>query len=199
MQDRVKITYTYCLDYIASKADKFQLTLEDLLYLSNFKWGWWTIQEPQLSLKNKLKHFSDKFHHINTTFSTKYLYQLSESEVQDLKRLSNGTLSECLYESEHKIAGIWVSYMSALLHLYFPKLLPIIDRNILLGLDIISENSIDSQWQVRNIQWFYDTLIQKIYLYQKNHPWKSIKDIDDIYFEIGQQKWKNIQKQRKNK
>jgi hypothetical protein len=197
MQNRVKITYTYCLDYIDSKEDKFTLTLEDLLYLSNFKWWGGTIQESPVTLKEKLKHFSDKFKSIDKLFNMDSLYTLSENRLQKLMVVSNDILLDCLSNSPYKIAWIWASYMSALLHLYFQKLCPIIDRNILLGLDLIENVSIDSQWQVKNIHLFYNTLIQKTYLIQKDDPSKSIKDIDDTYFEIGQRKWKNIQKLRK--
>jgi hypothetical protein len=197
MQDRVNITYSYCTEYINSKADKFNLTLEDLLYVSNFKWWGGTIQESPLTLKEKLKYFSDKFKSVHETFSEKSLYELSERDIQRLKVVSNAILLDCLLGSRFKIAWIWISYMSALLHLYFQKLFPIIDRNILLGLDIIGEEYLDKQWQVKSIHLFYDLLIQKIFLLQKVNPSRSIKDIDDIYFEVGQIKWKDIQKWRK--
>lgn len=198
MQDRIKITYNYCLDYIKSKEDKFSLSLEDLLYLSNFKWWGGTIQEPPLTLKEKLNYFSDKFRTINKIFEQKNLYQLWEDEIQELKRFCDEILLDCLSDSHSKIAWIWASYMSALLHLYFQNLCPIIDRNILLGLDIIGKDSIDRQGQVKHIHLFYDSLIQKTYSLQKDNPSRSIKDIDDTYFEIGQIKWKNIKKLRKN-
>lgn len=197
MDDKIKIRYTYCLDYINSKQDKFCLTLEDLLYLSNFKWWSWNIQEPLASLKDKLKYFSDKFITIDKFFKEKSLYQLSVDELQKLIAMCNGMLLDSL-NSEYKIAWIWPSYMSALLHLYFQNLCPIIDRNILLWLSIIWEDSINKQWQVKEIHSFYDTLTRKIYLLQKVDSTKKIKDIDDEYFQKGQEEWEKIKQKRKD-
>lgn len=127
-------------------------------------------------------------------FGNKNLYSLSEPELQRFIEVCNATLEDCLIGSTHKIAGIGPSYMSALLHLYFWGLCPIIDRNILIGLDLIDRTMINSQWQVKDIHIHYAALIQEIYLLQKDDPSKSIKDLDDIYFKVGQEKWKGIQK-----
>ena len=59
------ISYTNYVNFISSKSDKFKLTLIDLLYVSNFKGGYATINEPEEIITEKLVVYGQLFKEIN--------------------------------------------------------------------------------------------------------------------------------------
>ena len=82
--NKSEISYINYTKYISTKIDKFKLTLIDLLYVSNFKGGYATINEPEEIIEEKLVAYEQLFKEINTHFSSKVLKNLNDIKVKEL-------------------------------------------------------------------------------------------------------------------
>lgn len=173
------ISYLNFREYIEHKPNKFKLTIIDLFYISNFKGGNSTINEKETEIELKLKSYEDILKEIDIAFSSKKLYQTTEKELTKLIDFSNRVIEFSVSKGVNKIDGFSVSYISTLLHFYFPDLYPILDRRVLNGLKLITEKDIDKLGQVRNIHEYYPTLITKFRELNNN---KSIRELDKEYF-----------------
>ena len=175
--------------YIKKKIEeqKFDLTLIDLLYISNFKGGNATINEEESIVNSKLKAYSNVLIKIDTSFGDKFLSILKEYEVLSLIKL----VKEFVYLSKKEetcIDGFKASFLSALLHSYFPNLIPILDRRLLINLDLIKEEDLDSQKQVKKIEIHYSKLITAVQI-KSEVTGNSIRELDAILFEIKLPDW----------
>jgi len=132
--EKADISYRNYLDYISKKKEKFELTYIDLLYVRNFKGGNASINEDEASVNKKLKKYSEHLMAINQEFR-KYLKDLSSEELESLKNKALSFIRLTLSNST-SIDGFRCSYASALLHSYFPNLIPILDRRVLNGMGI---------------------------------------------------------------
>lgn len=166
--------------YIQVKKNHFELTLIDLLYISNFKGGNATINEPEDEVNYKLDAYISKLWEIEKEFYNKSLWELDSRE---LERLTDIVLEACnlTKTSKTKIEGFSVSYLSGLLCAHFPDLIPIIDRRILKNLQLVTDQDFNSQGQVKNIERFYPQLIEKIAVMCKDMR-LSIRKIDSKLF-----------------
>lgn len=125
-------------NYIDRKTDKFQLTLIDLLYVSNFKGGNATINEDEKVIETKLQAYGNILLLIDQEFYSQTLVQLSGSKLERLIELAGNFLG-LGKNSETSIDGFKFSFLSALLHIYFPNLLPILDRRLLINLELVTD------------------------------------------------------------
>ena len=179
--DKSNISYQNFSKYIENKPNKFKfkLTIIDLFYISNFKGGNSTINEKETEIELKLKSYEDILKEIDKAFSSKKLCQTTEKELTKLIDFSKKVIEFSVSKGENKIDGFSVSYISTLLHFYFPDLYPILDRRVLNGLKLITEKEIDKLGQVKNIHEYYPTLITKFRELNNN---KSIRELDKEYF-----------------
>ena len=132
--DKSDISYKNYVNFISSKSDKFKLTLIDLLYVSNFKGGYATINETEETITQKLFAYGQIFIEINAKFDNKKLNNLDNNELTELISFSEKLIKLTDYKNENKIDGFSVSFLTTLLHFYFPNLYPILDRRVLNGL-----------------------------------------------------------------
>lgn len=177
--NKSEISYQNFSQYIKNKPNKFKFTIIDLLYVSNFKGGNSTINEKETEIELKLKSYEDILKEIDKAFSSKKLCQTTEKELTKLIDFSKRVIEFSVSKGENKIDGFSVSYITTLLHFYFPDLYPILDRRVLNGLKLITEKDIDKLGQVKNIHEYYPTLITKFRELNNN---KSIRDLDKEYF-----------------
>jgi len=175
------ISYQNYQNYISNKNNKFELTFIDLLYVSNFKGGNATINEPEREINLKLKSYSKLFLTIEYEFQNLKLSNLSIKQINHLNTLVNEVCDLTLRKSEYKIDGFSVSYLSALLNAYFPLLIPILDRRILINIELVTEKDRDKQDQIKDIQRFFSPLIKKMAEISKEFQ-KSIREIDRELF-----------------
>jgi hypothetical protein len=189
--DKSERSYINYRNYITSKVDRFELTLIDLLYISNFKGGNATINEDEPITKNKLKTYSKALKELETKFGTRRLVDLNEVELNNLTDEIKFLCSLTKKPADSKIDGFSVSYLSALLNCYFPDLLPILDRRILINLGIVKDSDINKQGQIIEIERFYKTLIVKMKekSLQEN---KTLRQIDRELFIIKIPKMKRL-------
>jgi len=175
------ISYKNYQDFIDKKSERFELSLIDLLYISNFKGGNSTINEPETTIDNKLTKYSKILVEIKDKFSGKDLEHLSDNEINELTILVTSICNLTHKTTLTKIDGFSVSYLSALLNSYFPKLVPILDRRVLINLSLVKLTDIDKYGQIKNIQRFYDPLMKKFAELSKKEQ-LSIREIDKYLF-----------------
>lgn len=178
--DKSEISYKNFVSFISTKSNKFELTLLDLLYVSNFKGGYATINEPEETIKEKLFAYGQLFKKIDLKFSNKYLSKLDNNETTELVSLSEELIKLAEYKSENKIDGFSVSFLTTLMHFYFPNLFPILDRRVLSGLNLIDKTKdLDTQGQVKNLKGFYSKLILA---FKQRTRTQTIRELDKELF-----------------
>lgn len=155
-------TYQNYKGYLENKKEKFHLTYLDLLYVSNFKGGNSTINELENEVNEKLKIYSKTLSEIDEEFKDKELRNLTENELRILfEKVQN--IFGLVKNSNTKIDGFSYSYLSALLHFYFPDLLPILDRRVLINSKIVEVDNyeqVDKYGQIIKIEDYYEKLIR---------------------------------------
>lgn len=175
-------------DFLNRKLDKFDFSILDLLYISNFKGGNATINEEENELSIKLKtYYSPIFNDINDEFGDKSLKNLSDKETERLCELSSKILD--LTKSKlSAIDGFKTSFLSTLLHAVFPNLYPILDRRLLINMEIVREEDLTKDKQVKKIDTFYSKLIKKVQSEIRNNK-LDIRELDKKYFKINLPIW----------
>lgn len=179
--EKSSISYLNYQNYIQKKPIRFKLTLVDLLYVSNFKGGNATINELEKEIDFKLESYSKILQSIEREFKNSKLANLDAEQIEKLTLFVDEICNLTLKSSENKIDGFSVSYLSALLNSYFPKLIPILDRRVLINLQLASKQNRDKQDQIKNIQRFFTPLINKIALLSREQK-KSIRELDKELF-----------------
>jgi hypothetical protein len=179
--EKSAISFINFQNHIEQKENKFHLTLIDLLYISNFKGGNATINEPEKQIEEKLKSYSEILLEIENKFSNKSLSEINDEELQELYILIQRICILTDKNSSTKIDGFSVSYLSALLNGYFINLIPILDRRILINMNLVSDNDITKEGQIKNILNFYEVLIYKMRKLSIERK-QSIRDMDKAYF-----------------
>jgi len=187
--EKARNAYAYARKYLQQKkaSDKSSLTVIDLILVSNFKGGSASICEPIQSLQGKLPKYSDQLKEITTTFEGQKLSTLSKESLEKLSEMGVLFLN-LTKENKSKIDGFGPSNASALLNIYFPDLLPILDRRVLNGAKIKGVK-INSQKQVVNIERHYKDYIIYCYqmLLQSSHNLESLDrelfslDLSDLF------------------
>ena len=186
--EKSQISYKNYQDYIARKSDHFHLRLIDLLYISNFKGGNSTINEEEDITNQKLGAYSEKLRIINGLFQNRKLADLNEFEIDTLIKVVEDICALTYKDSNNKIDGFSVSYLSALLSAYFMDLVPILDRRVLINMNLVSREDLNSQKQVKNIERFFDPLIKKVHELSKEKGY-SIRAIDKDFFKVKLPNW----------
>ena len=149
------------------------------MYVSNFKGGYATINETEETITEKLITYGKLFKEIDVKFRNKNLNNLDNNETTELISLSEKLIKLTDYKSENKIDGFGVSFLTTLLHFYFPNLYPILDRRVLNGLKLITETDLDAQGQVKNLKYFYSKLVLEIKERTGN---QTIRELDKELF-----------------
>jgi len=155
---KLRYAYEYATAHIASKKGNiYAINRIDLVLISNFKGGNASIAEPMNQIDVKLIEYSAELSSIGKEFNKGKLQELEESELSKLCNFASRFLNLTLTERT-RIDGFGPSYASALLNIYFPNLLPILDRRVLLAAGAPSIK-LNSQKQVYNIEKHYPWLI----------------------------------------
>lgn len=130
---RANRAYEHYQSYIKCKYDRYSLSFIDFIFVKNFKGGNSIIAEPIETFYSKaniyekaLRNFSEG-PVLNNTLSS-----MSEAEFEVVKKkiVNFASISE---DEDARISGFGASFASALLHFYFPLVVPILDRRVLNG------------------------------------------------------------------
>ena len=125
--DKSNISLLNYQKFINKKADKYQLTIIDLFYISNFKGGNSTINESEEVINRKLLKYSEQMRKIDSDFGSTHLKELSNESLNSLCMQATGILDNG-EKLDFAIDGFKSSFIATLLHMYFPNLLPILDN-----------------------------------------------------------------------
>lgn len=156
---KLRNAYEYATSHILTKKGNiYAIDRIDLVLISNFKGGNASIAEPMNQIEEKLIKYTAELSRIGNEFKKRKLQELDKLELNKLCIFASSFLNLTLTEST-RIDGFGPSYASALLNIYFPDLLPILDRRVLLaaGAPNIKMNS---QLQVDKIEKHYPWLIR---------------------------------------
>jgi hypothetical protein len=178
--EKADISYRNYAAYLMRKPLPYDLSLIDLLYVSNFKGGNASVQEGESRINLKLKKYSDIIRKVAERFGNRNLRDLNEIELKSLQKFSAEFLTLARKDSLFRIDGFGSSYTSALLHFHFPTLIPILDRRVLNGAGINAE--INAQGQVIDIERYYPELIQYFHRELRNRPEIDLRAFDKELF-----------------
>lgn len=189
--DSYKITFDYYQVYLKQKEERglsrYDLDFTDLLYASNYKAGSGSIQENLLvpEGQDKLEQYSGFLKRLNNSFGTVSLGQLDNEALGLLLTYTKEMIGLC---AKYHIKGLGVPYCSALVHLHFPNLIPVLDRNALLGLELITCENIPKSGQIMKIEQYYETLIKSMYE-RLTMSGVTLRELDREVFLKGQWTW----------
>jgi len=180
---RAKNAYDHYLTYLDSKADKYSLSFVDLIYVKNFKGGSSVISEPINGFAEKIKKYEGEIRELQSLLgSQNSLGGLDESDFIKIKPKIVAFSSMATIENT-RIKGFGPSFSSALLHFYFPNIVPILDRRALNGAGI-SGLDVNNQGQVTNMMDKYPELINYFRKRMKGNIKIELRDIDQELFRI---------------
>jgi hypothetical protein len=174
--------YQYYQHYIDSKPDRYALTITDLIYVTNFKGGSAIIAEPPKSLAEKLNYYerqlrecasAPEFKRTLGSLNTK-CYKLALSRIVAYANLT-------INRHAH-IDGFRASFTSALLHFYFPRLVPILDRRGVNGARLYGIIVQPSNNQVNNLLELYPRLIAYCRTRLRASPQLTLRGLDRRLF-----------------
>lgn len=180
--EKASISYENYLRYVSRKQDRFELSLIDLLFVSNFKGGNAAIHEPDVTVNQKLQRYSTLMRQIHREFGGRMLRNLTTQEIATLKNRANQFVDLTTARGANSIDGFKSSYASALLHFHFPDLVPILDRRVLNGAGIAVE--VNREGQVIRIERYFPALVDKFHLELQKRPNLTIRTLDKKYFVI---------------
>ncbi len=178
--EKADISYQNYVAYLRRKPLPYDLSLIDLLYVSNFKGGNASIQEAESNINQKLKKYSDDIQKIADRFGKRNLRDLNEIDLKFLQTSCIEFLNLVKKDSLFRIDGFGSSYTSALLHFHFPKLIPILDRRVLNGAGIKAKTN--KQGQIIDIERYYPELIQYFHRELGNRPEIELRILDKELF-----------------
>jgi len=175
---KARRAYAYASARIAERRPTHRFAIDhiDLVLVSNFKGGNASIAEPLEVLEEKLKAYNACLLGIAEGFKEKHLRDLKDAQVLKLCGQATDFLQLTLSNAT-KIDGFGPSYASALLNIYFPDLLPILDRRVLLAAGA-PHLQVNSQGQVRNIDQHYPWLIRETHRRVKRNPKLTMSQLD---------------------
>jgi len=185
--DKLNISYVNYQTYLNTKESRHDLSLVDLLYICNFKGGNASIQEGESIVSKKLRSYSEILNRIEKRYIERKLAQLNDEETLLLIEEINKLFHFTERKNDFKIDGLGISLLSALLNSHCPDLIPIIDRNVLLGLgfndDELKINS--STGQITNTLDLYPKFIKEIQSRLRTNPNKTMRELDKELFSKG--------------
>ena len=177
--------------YLARKQGS-ELTMIDLLYISNFKGGNASIIEPEVEVTKRLPKYDDRLAAIRSEFGNKSLRDLEARQLSRLIELVEDTL-RMASAGIAAIRGFGPSYLSALLHVNFPGLIPIFDRRVLINARVVKRGDVHNNLQIKDIAAHADDLIR--YCHTQLQSGKGtlrdldrqlfIKDLDELGLDIA--------------
>lgn len=179
---RAQHAYEHYQKYISAKEDRCHLSFVDLIFIKNFKGGSATITEPVVSLDGKLKPYEEALRRLDGSklFSEKNLGTIDE---KDYSRVRNVIVAFAAMPevSEYDISGFGSSFASALLHFYFPNIVPILDKRAINGCGIQGLN-VDASNNVTNLLELYPDLIDQFRERLRENSRLSLRELDYHFF-----------------
>lgn len=178
---RAQSAYQHYRVYIGAKPNRHALTFTDLVYVKNFKGGSATIAEPVATFGVKIEPYEEALQQCaadpgfgySLTTVPAHLYPGVRHRMINFASLPNNSASD--------ISGFGESFATALLHFYFPTLVPILDKRALNGSGV-KGISVDRYNNVTNLLALYPALIDAFRGALIATPALTLRDVDQQWF-----------------
>ncbi len=178
---RAQHAYEHYQSFIAAKPDKYALAFADLAFVKNFKGGSAFIDEPVATFAPKLRPYEDALR--ACAADTAFALTLSTVPDSDYIRVRNIiTAFAALPETPASdISGFGSSFASALLHFYFPLLVPILDKRALNGSGVRGLQ-VDRYNNVTNLLSLFPALIDNCRTRLQQNQQLTLRELDRQLF-----------------
>lgn len=179
--ERARNAYLHYDNYIKRKPDRLALSIVDLLHVTNFKGGSATISEHPDSLNAKLENYERALREADA--APEFRRSLRDLSDDECARAKDRIIRFAALGSTGNagISGFGVSFASALLHFYFPELVPILDKRALNGARV-DNMKCDTQNQVKNIIEHYPALIDFFRDQLRLDATLTLRELDRLLF-----------------
>jgi hypothetical protein len=175
---RAENAYQHCRAYMQDKSPRLVLSITDLVYVKNFKGGSTIIGESPATIQERLAPYEALLREADGMPAfQKTLGQLDDREYQDAVRVMK---TFAALPRTSPINGFGVSFSTALLHFYFPEVVPILDRRGLNGAGIKAD--VDKQGQVKKLLDSYPDLIAYCRARLRGEPSLTLRALDQSLF-----------------
>ena len=153
---RAQHAYEHYQSFISAKPEKYALTFADLVFVKNFKGGNAFLDEPVVTFAPKLQCYEAALRACAADPS--FSLTLSSIPNADYNRVRDAIIAFATLpeQSVSDISGFGSSFASALLHFYFPLLVPILDKRALNGSGVPGLQ-VDSYNNITNLLALYPT------------------------------------------
>lgn len=157
------------------------MSCADLAFVLNFKGGSACIREPVATLADKLRHYE----HALRACAADPVFALTLSTIpdEDYNRVRSTILAFASLPGnpESRISGFGSSFASALLHFYFPLVVPILDKRALNGSGVqgLRVNSSDA---VTNLLELYPDLVDNFRTRLQQDQQTTLRELDRRWF-----------------
>lgn len=179
--NRAAIAYGYFRKYIDSKPDRYGLSEVDLVFVKNFKGGNSIICELPQTLDSRLAHYERELRSAAEAAEFQGNLGAIDNDLYERARERMVRFVSLPSHNETRITGFGTSFSSALLHFYFPKVVPILDRRVLNGSGIPGLE-VDEQGQVKNMLQLYPPLIDYFRDRLRRNSLLDIRSLDKELF-----------------
>ncbi len=179
--DRADHAYKHYRRFIVAKLDPYALDFADLAFVKNFKGGMAQIAEPVANFDAKLRLYENALRACAAdpgfalTFS-----MMQDSEYCRVQKVIVAFAAKPEEPASH-IAGFGSSFASALLHFYFPRIVPILDKRALNGSNVQGLR-VDGGRIVTNLLPLYPALIDAFRKRLIQDHQLTLRDIDREWF-----------------
>lgn len=179
--DRANHAYEHYHRFIAAKPNPYVLTFADLAFVKNFKGGMALIAEPVDTFAAKLRVYQDALN--ACAIIPAFACSFSNMDNADYCRVKKAIVAFATLPTEtaSHIAGFGSSFASALLHFYFPKIVPILDKRALNGSRVHGLRK-PSGKIVTNILPLYSALIDAFHARLQQDKRLTLRDLDREWF-----------------
>lgn len=167
--------------FISAKPDKYALAFADLVFVTNFKGGNAFISEPVATFAPKLQCYEAALRACAADQS--FALTLATIPDPDYSRVHNAIIAFATLpeQSTSDISGFGSSFASALLHFYFPLVVPILDKRALNGSGLPGLN-VDSNNNVTNLLALYPPLIDNCRERLRQNQQLTLRELDGQLF-----------------
>ena len=182
--DRLNFAFEYLVQFISTKPieARYEIAPAELALVSNFKGGNNSVVEPLQNLVVKLPRYSRQLFELGKLVADRDFEMFQTVEQLSAEAIAFLSLTE---QDETAISGFRASYASALLAAYFPRTLPVIDRQVLRGASI--DHDVDAGSEVLKIAKHYPTLLKRFLAELEIRPDLSVRTLDREWFFRGSQ------------
>jgi hypothetical protein len=179
--NRAQHAYQHYQSFLTDKRDKYVLTFTDLVYVKNFKGGSAIINEPLLTCRHKLEYYEKAIRACAEDVS--FGLTLATIPNEDYARIRSAIVAfAALPEIDQSdISGFGSSFASALLHFYFPLVVPILDKRALNGSGIQGVQ-VSGYNNVTNLLDLYPALIDSCRQWLQENPQITLRELDRELF-----------------